>query len=262
MKFKYIYVLLSSIIIILATLYTLLYYYTHNDIEKSIDSELVYVKSSDDFVFSNYPYQVDSSLPNKIVVLKPNLLKPNLNTLSLVFNGYPDEKPYQRVIVFKLYRDSLFSKDFKVELRESAVIKNISFEEAVNLVTKYDITTNFDGKEQLEITNYSPDSEEEIQVAKDSEQQIKDIEQANKLKDEAYNSLSPEEKIKDNDSKIKLYSEAVNQLNQGIVVYIDGTPIDSGDFNVYDKVERGYVVEYYQEYITQLEEKNRELRDG
>jgi uncharacterized protein involved in tolerance to divalent cations len=59
------------------------------------------------------------------------------------------------------------------------VVKNLSFQETLSLVSKYDITTDFPGKEKYSITNYPVLSQSEIEQNNQKLEKQNQIEKSN-----------------------------------------------------------------------------------
>ena len=148
--------LLTTALLIIAIVVSAVVY-THKslvDLEEIITSELVYVNNSSEFENYTYPIQVDNSLPNKLVPYKWNILRSNKPIISLVFNGYPSEQPYQRVYVFELEKKSWFSKSYTLSSRANIRISNIEYNEALSLVENYDVRDKNDSSEKYNISNF------------------------------------------------------------------------------------------------------------
>jgi hypothetical protein len=165
-----------AMILLLSIFASFYIYLIPKEPEELIENEIIYVSDRTGFKNYTYPIQVDSSLPNSIVVLNQySSVFQNL-ILTLVFNGYPSEETYQRVWIFELERKGVFSNDYTIIRRQGARIYNLTFIEVVNLVSKYDISKEFPGKENYNVTNYEPLTPEELELAKQHKENQEQLE--------------------------------------------------------------------------------------
>ena len=149
-------IVFALILMVFSTILVLVYsYYSTSNLSKIIESsELVYVEDSSQFENYTYPIQIDNSLPNEIVPYKWNVFRPRKPIVSLVFNGYPTEVPYQRVYVFELSKKSFFSKEYQPFSRANIRIKNITFDEAITLVNEVDVRQKDKVDSKYEVSNF------------------------------------------------------------------------------------------------------------
>jgi len=182
-KSKKFIITITSVLLITITILSFYIYLLPNNLDKFIERDLVYVKNQTEFQLYTYPFQIDNSLPNKIVKLNNswNIIKNPI--LTLVFNGYPSNEIYQRIWVFELERENTFSNQYRIIRRQGALVNNIPFQDIVNLASRYDLTTSFPGKENYKITNYPPLAQSEVDAnlkrREADEQKTEDVQSQN-----------------------------------------------------------------------------------
>jgi hypothetical protein len=120
-----------------------------------LDDEIVYVESSKDFEPYTYPFQIDNSLKNEIVPLNSNWRSLN-DIFTLVFNGYPDDEPYQRVTIFEVQYDDILKSNSKVIRRQGGRVNGLEYEEVIELVSENDISKDFENKNDYNIQIFQP----------------------------------------------------------------------------------------------------------
>jgi len=169
-----------AIFLLLLSFFAFIYYLNlMNGLDKYIKNDLVYVQNSSEFAQYTYPFQIDKSLPNKIVLLRNNWIRPFNPIVTLVFNGYPDEDKYQRIWTFELQKKEGFNLEYSIKRRQGSIIKKLSFDEIVELVSNNDITGDFPDKEKYSIINYPALSQSEIKKNQQKLEQEKQATQSN-----------------------------------------------------------------------------------
>jgi hypothetical protein len=101
----------------------------------------------------------------KIVQTKFDFTKP---VYSMIVSYSNDDKkegyPIIQTRVIYLERQNL--QDFKVTKYLDNQVNGLKYQEVIDLATKYDLTTNFPGKENYKITNYPPLTQTQIESNK------------------------------------------------------------------------------------------------
>jgi len=124
---------------------------------------------------------------NQFVLSKFDLFYP---VYSVVWE-YPENKTNslenykQGIDTIYLQRDGL--NNWKIKDYKFSSVIGTSFEDTVSLVTKYDITTDFPGKNNYKITNYPPLTQDEIErnrTAREKQDQIKKQEATQQLQEQ------------------------------------------------------------------------------
>jgi|GEM_PF-5852785 len=101
-----------------------------------------------------------NSQSNELILTKNDLFNPTYTVLVDYRKSEKVSQDYQSVYIIYLKRVSW--DKFQISSFRSNRINNLPITEALDLVSKYDITTDFPGKDKYDIVNYPPLSQEEI----------------------------------------------------------------------------------------------------
>jgi len=105
----------------------------------------------------------------KIVLSKFDIFKPVYSLVSAnVYKGEPENKFYY-VQTINLERQGW--NNWKVMDYRNNEVRDLSFQDTVNLASRHDLTTSFPGKENYKITNYPPLAQSERETNRQNREQ-------------------------------------------------------------------------------------------
>lgn len=183
-------------------------------------------KPSQGFEKDNELYDYD------FVLTEFNFFRPKYSFISQFkeVKQLPANQQYIGIKVIQLKRNNLWN--WKVTDYRNNQITGLSFQETLDLVSKYDITTDFPGKENYDIINYEPLTEAEIKRNQEKLERERQREKEMQELQSEFDKLSPEEKIKyfeqekqkyiDNKEEMlkqmseEMFNEAIKAIDQQI----------------------------------------------
>ncbi len=209
---KKILILTTTAIILLIVILTLLFslgIFT-NDATNSVKNEILFYEKNYTLDPLDYRVKVDTTKDYEIVGLSDNWKTPLKRVYSIVYNEYTDSSG-RSVAVFEVIRDNIFDNEWSYKEYKMNQVTGISYSDTINLVNKYDITTDFPSKDNYIITNYPPLSQEQIEENKKKQEQRKTEEDELQERIWLYENGTPEQKLEIVQLRLKSWQYALDQ---------------------------------------------------
>ena len=212
---------IAATIALLFGVYTLFLYTKQHDnqrvfqfIQEQYDTNPIFSADKITPITNGYSGLTEFSNKQEVVLTSFSYTQP-VYSLVINYEAIPESNniAYQDVRV--IYTKSNWRGELTIQDYRKNRIDNLSFQQAKELASKYDITTNFSNKNEYNITNYPPLSKEDIEQNQSRSEAARKRQQV----EEAFNADTPEGRYELCKDDVRELEELIDATKRGEKTY-------------------------------------------